>query len=307
MKDQYGNSIISGEEKLLSRIKRWVVRWGGKRGIKIVSALKYYRCCGKFPCLSKPETFGEKILWIKLNYYNPLYTLCADKIAVKKYVTEKLESAGYQSGNSLFPKTYAIYENAEDIKIAELPVKFVLKPNHASGRVIICVDKTKLSERIIHNEASAWLKQNFYYEEGEWQYKDIIPQIICEELLEEDIIDYRIYCFDGKPSFVRTTRHNSQAKTGYSANFYDTNWNELGCILKGDIRDVFSRPKKWSEMLEIARILSRDFFFVRVDLYEAGNKIYFGELTFTSHNGIMNFQPQEWNTRLGNMIKLPIQ
>ena len=45
------------------------------------------------------------------------------------------------------------------------------------------------------------------------------------------------------------------------------------------------KPKKLNEMLRIARILSRGFRYVRVDLYNIDGEIKFGEMTFTPAAG----------------------
>ncbi len=273
----------------------------GLVGRRIICILDYYRYYRKIPNLKNPTTIGEKIQWIKMYYYNPLYVKCADKVLVKDYVREKLGGGA----DNIFPRTYRIYENPEEIHLSELPVKFVLKPNHSTNKVLICTDKSQLDERKVIRTAKQWGQENFYYIHGEWQYKEIEPKIICEELLEEDIIDYRIFCFDGTPKFVRATKHSKEAKSGYTANFYDIDWKELGCVLKGDIKGDFNCPVKWKEMLRISEKLSEDFFFVRVDLYETGGKVYFAELTFTSHNGMMDFIPDKYNKIFGDMINIP--
>ena len=275
----------------------------GKIGRMIICLWDYILYYKKLPHLRHPVTLGEKIQWIKLYYYNPLYTQCADKIQVREYVSEKL-----RGGEDIrYPVTYRIYDSAEQLRLSELPEKFVLKPNHSSNKVIICKNKSLLNEEEVRKTAKRWLKENFYYHHGEWQYRDICPRLICEELLEDDIIDYRIFCFDSKPEFVRVTRHDKLAASGYVANFYDREWKEMGCLLKGDKKEIFPRPQKWKDMLIIAEKLAEDFFFVRVDLYECNGEVFFAELTFTPNNGLLQFEPKQFDRAFGDMLHLPIK
>ena len=40
--------------------------------------------------LENPQTFNEKLQWLKLHDHNPLYTTMVDKYAVKRYVADKI-------------------------------------------------------------------------------------------------------------------------------------------------------------------------------------------------------------------------
>jgi hypothetical protein len=57
-------------------------------------------------------------------------------------------------------------------------------------------------------------------------------------------------------------------------------------------------------MLETAGKLAKPFPCVRVDLYNINGKIYFGEMTFTSLGGLMDFYSDEFQLMAGSMIDL---
>jgi hypothetical protein len=57
-------------------------------------------------------------------------------------------------------------------------------------------------------------------------------------------------------------------------------------------------------MLEIASVLSKDQKHLRVDLYNVGTQIFFGELTLYHVSGFENWEPQEWDKKIGNWLEL---
>ena len=253
--------------------------------------------------LSNPRTFNEKIKWMSTHYRNPLYTRCADKVSVQGYVEEKL---GKEVADSLFCTKYGVWEHVEDIDIETLPNSFVFKSNHASGHVILCEDKTKLDWVQTKVTLNNWLRTNFFYMHGEWQYKNIKPKIICEELLDADIIDYRIFCFGGKPEYIKVTKHNNESKGGYDCALYYPDWTETEFTLAQNYGYLsVPKPADLDTMLEIARKLSKDFSFVRVDLYSVSGRTYFAELTFTPNSGCEWFTDESVDLRFGEMFKLP--
>lgn len=199
-----------------------------------------------------------------------------------------------------------MYKQAEEIDFAKLPEKFVLKTNHDCGSIFICTDKISFDKENAKQKLNQALQRNYAKKHLEYHYKYIKPCIICEEFLEgengDTPEDYKIYCFHGKPECIMVcTNRQKNLKLAY----YDLEWNQLD-YLKPEYmtNQMFSKPKKLNEMLEIAANLSKDFKFVRVDLYCVRDKIYFGELTFTPAAGIGIRQTDEALKYLGSLIKL---
>lgn len=206
--------------------------------------------------------------------------------------------------NYLVPQ-YGVYTSVEKINLDALPEEFILKPNHMSGTFIICKkgEKDKINWKEKADEMQCWLRENYYYFHGEWAYRNITPAIICEHLLSENITDYKIFCVGGEPLLGNII--NSRDDMGrFNREWVDMNFQQIKFCPKEENEKPFKRPAHWKEMIEVAKVLAEAFPFVRVDLYEAEGKIYFGELTFTPSNGFMETMPEEWNKKLGRLYDL---
>lgn len=250
--------------------------------------------------LEHPKTYNEKLQWIKLYDRKPEYTVYADKYKVRKYIAEKI-------GEKYLIPLIGMYKKAEDIPWDELPERFVLKCNHASGTNIICTDKSKLDYSSAEKKLNAWLKLNAFWGGREWSYKDIEPCIICEEYLEtEDGLtpnDYKIMCFNGVPKLIQVHHDRYGAHT---LDFMDENWKKTG-IIQGppNSTDEIPKPEEFDEMMEIARNLSRDMYYARVDLYIVRHRVLFGEITMYPTSGFCLFDDPNTDIMLGEWIKLP--
>ena len=252
--------------------------------------------------LKEPQTFNEKIQWLKLYDRKPEYSNMVDKYEVRKYITEKI-------GEEYLIPLVGVYEKFEDINFEKLPDQFVLKPNHTSGNVFICTDKSNINYNKLKKEVNAWLKRRYYWVHREWQYKDVKPKIICEKYLKDDSLDglkdYKFMCFNGevKCSFICSNR-NSQK--GLNIDFYDMDWNLLPFQRHYPRSGILiPKPKNFDKMVEISERLSRNIPFVRVDFYETNGQLYFGELTFHPGSGYEEFTPESYDYLLGSWIKLP--
>lgn len=245
--------------------------------------IHYRRVFGKKLNLKNPQTFNEKILWLKLNKYikDPLVAQCVDKVKVRDYV----KSCGCEK---ILNEVIGVYDSAEDIPWDELPNQFVLKWNFGAGMNIVCSDKNKLDKDTIIKKMKKWGKNRYWLLHSEMQYKYTIKKIICEKYLsdknEKSLPDYKVYCFNGEPKaiFVMHDR-NDKLKT----EFYDTEWNLLENTSKYEKPDKNTpKPKCLVQMLKVSKKLSIPFPFVRCDYYIVDDKLYFGELTFTPAGGL---------------------
>lgn len=253
--------------------------------------------------LKNPQTFNEKIQWLKLYNRNPKYTKYVDKYLVRKYIAETI-------GEEYLIPLLGVYDNVEEINWDLLPNEFVLKCTHGSGCNIICTDKNKLNIKTTQKQLKKWMRTNWFWYGREWPYKNLKPRIICEKLLVdekgEEIKDYRFFCFDGEPSFVAIDFSiNDKSKT--RRNLYDLDWNlmEDSISYPRELIKVIERPEKLNEMIKLSGKLAEDIPHVRVDYYYIDNKIYFGEMTLYHQAGFAKFQSHEFNKKLGTMIKLP--
>lgn len=265
--------------------------------------LQYKNRMGKELSLEKPQTFNEKLQWLKLYDRNPEYTKMVDKYEAKKYVA-------YIIGEEYIIPTLGVYDRFEDINFEILPNQFVIKCTHDSGGLIICKDKTKLGIGEARKKINKSLKKNYYYSGREWPYKNVKHRIIVEKYMKEEneeLKDYKFFCFNGKVKFFKI---DFDRFINHRANYYDINGKILPFgeeICPPDFtRDIYL-PKNLKKMINLAERLSKNIKFLRVDFYEINNKIYFGELTFYPAAGFGRFIPDEYDKILGDMLKLPIE
>jgi len=253
--------------------------------------------------LNNPKTFNEKLQWLKLNDRKPEYKNMVDKYEVRKYIADKI-------GEEYLIPLLGVWDKFEDIDFEQLPNQFVLKPNHTSGNVFICKDKSKINYEKLKKEINSWLNRKYYWVHREWPYKNIKPRIICEKYMVDEsgveLKDYKLFCFNGsvKCSFVGLNRNSSY---GLNVDFYDLDWKLMPFERHYPNSGlIIPKPQNYDKMIKISELLSKDIIFVRVDFYEANGRLYFGELTFFPGPGFNEFTPESYDYLLGSWIKLPI-
>lgn len=265
----------------------------------------YYRLrVGKKLNLSNPITLNEKLQWLKFNYRFPLQSIVSDKLLVRDYVSKKI-------GSSYLIPLIGSWDSFDDISFTDFPKQFVLKCNHDSGGLVVCTDKKNFNMKKAKKKIEKSLKSNFYYIGREYQYRNIKPKIICEEFISDNgniPMDYKIYCFNGKPDVIlvckdRFSNHSHKASYLY----FDQEWNFIP-LNKGDqnLQNVdVPKPKNLDIMLQIAKKLSQDFIFARIDLYNINGKIYFGEVTLSPNSGFDADITYETDLLFGNKLVIP--
>lgn len=262
---------------------------------------KYYTKTGNRLNVLEPQTFNEKLQWLKLYDRKEKYTEMVDKYAVKEYVANII-------GEEYIIPTLGIYNNFDEIDLEKLPNKFVIKCTHDSGGLIVCKNKKELDIKRARKKINKSLKTNYYYCGREWPYKNVKPRIIVEKYMEDkktkELRDYKFFCFNGIPKlmFIATDRGKKETKF----NYYDLKFNKLEIKqhYPNDDRVIF-KPQNFDKMIELSKKLSKGIPHVRVDWYEINGKMYFGELTFYHFSGFEPFKPEEWDYRLGEWLQLP--
>ena len=265
--------------------------------------IKYYFVMGKKLDLLKPKTFNEKLQWLKLYDRNPEYAKMVDKYEAKKYVSNIV-------GDEYVIQTLGIYNNFEEIDFDNLPNQFVIKPTHTSGNIFICKDKNKINYKELNKTINKWLKRKYYYIHREWAYKNVKPKIIIEKYMatekQKELIDYKFFCFNGEPKFIYVSEGLSNHKTA-KISFADMNYKKTEFYRKDykPFTNLPPKPKNFEKMKELAKKLSKNIPFVRVDFYEIENKVFFSELTFYPCAGYIPFEPEKYDKILGDMLELP--
>lgn len=270
---------------------------------KLYIKLQYKNFTDKKLNFNNVSSFNEKIQWLKLYDRRPEYSMMVDKYEVREYISNVI-------GNKYLIPLLGVYNNFDEIDFDTLPNQFVLKPNHTSGDVYICKDKTKIDYKTLQKEIKQWLKKRYYLVHREWPYKNISPKIICEKYMvdktEDELKDYKLMCFNGevKCTFVCSNRNSL---TGLNIDIYDSDWNLMPFERPSHPNSgiLVDRPRNYKKMIKYAELLSKDIPFLRVDFYEINGDLYFSELTFYPGSGLESFKPDSYNDLLGSWLKLP--
>lgn len=276
---------------------------------KLYLQLRFFFEKGRILNFKTPRTFCEKMQWLKLYNRNPEYTKMVDKYAVKEYVADKI-------GEGYIIPTLGVWNSIDEIEWDILPNQFVLKTTHGGGGggVVICKDMTIFDKLDACRKLRSSLSKNGYVTQREWPYKNVPKRIIAEKYMTEshpqqedgDLADYKFYCFNGEPTYCQVIRDR---RTKETIDFYDMEWNHMPFVglnpIVGNGDSPVARPANLDIMIEICRKLSKSIPFVRIDLYYINGKIYFGEITFFPATGLGKFEPEEWDEKLGDLIKLP--
>lgn len=251
--------------------------------------------------LDDPKTYNEKIQWLKLYDSTPLKTQLSDKYRVREWIKEKI-------GEEYLIPLLGVWDSFDEIDFERLPEKFVLKANHGCGWNVIVTDKSSFNKAEAKEKFDLWMNTNFAYNVGlELQYRNIEPKIIAEEYIEnfdEDINDYKVFCFHGKADSIMML---TERKKGLKMAFYDLEWNQLPFTYSYPRnQEVMPKPENLEQLIFLAESLAEGFAHVRVDFYIMNDgSIKFGEMTFTSGGGTCVWNPPEQNLIYGEKIKLP--
>lgn len=286
--------IISNRELRLKLIN--LLRFiPDKPYLKMVYRIK----TGKKLNLKQPKTFCDKLNWMKLYDRHPEHTRLVDKVAVRDYLKEVL-------GEDICIPMLGAWDHYDEIDFDTLPEKFVLKCNHDSGSVKIITDKAAINHAEMRSFYESRLKQNPFVLGREYPYRDVCPKIYAEQYMvpqgDQDINDYKFFCFHGKPEilFVATER-----STDCKFDFFDMEFRHLDIVnIHPQSEHSVPKPQTFEEMKRLAAKLSAGMKFVRIDLYEINGKVYFSEFTMYHAGGFWPMTPEEWEYKLGDLIQL---
>ena len=264
--------------------------------------IKFRLAMGKRLNLKEPQTFSEKLQWLKLYDRRPEYTTMVDKYAVKEYVSKII-------GKEYVIPTLGVWDKVEDIDWNALPSQFVLKCTHDSGGLVVCKNKNVLDKDAAILKLNKCLKNNYFYQNREWPYKNVPHRVFAETYMEDEfgeLRDYKFFCFDGevKALFIATDR--SKGDHAVKFDFFDENFHHLPFTNGHPNADVLpAKPAKFEEMKELAAKLSKGIPHARIDFYEVDDRVYFGEITFYHWSGTKPFSPEEWDYKFGSWLQLP--
>lgn len=299
------NPVLNKVFKPVLKISEWM----GLNHPKTFAKIRYFARFHKFLDLEHPKTLNEKMLYMSLCTDTTEWTRLADKYRVREYIHE----CGL---DSTLVELYGAWERAEDCDFEKLPNQFVLKCNHGSGDIMIVKDKNAIDQTKIKALFQKELDTPYGAVESGHHYLRIKPMLIAEELLVNDeiskqysssLIDYKIWCFNGKPTYIFTC--SNREKHGCEIMIYDLNWNahpewvKFSSTYRKPSR-LLPKPINFDRLYNTAVKLSEPFPILRCDLYSIENKVYFGEMTFTSLGGLMDYFTPEFLLICGDIIDI---
>ena len=270
---------------------------------KLYLELRFIQRMHKRLNLKNPQTYSEKLQWLKLYYHEPLLIKLVDKAEVKAWAAERI-------GEEHIIPTLGVWDSFDDIDFNTLPDQFVLKCTHDSGGICIVPDKSQFDVNAAKKKLTSRLAKNYYWHTREWPYQFVKPRIIAEKYMVDEsgyeLKDYKFFCFDGKVKylFIATDRSVKGQETKFD--FFDDQFNHLPIKNGHENADrKLACPPGFEEMKKFAAILSKGFPEARVDFYDIDGQVYFGEITFYHWGGLMPFEPEEWDRIFGDQIILP--
>lgn len=293
----------------IRKIAKRAVSALGKRHPETVVRIRYFMRFHKVPNISAPKNLNEKIQFLSLRTDTREWTRLTDKYGAREYIHE----CGL---DDILVPLLGKWDRAADIDFDKLPESFVIKATHGSGDCMIVKDKGKCDIEGMRSQIDATLHETYGLSEGNMHYSRIRPAVVAEKLLENDpasarysesLIDYKIWCFNGKAHYIWVC--TDRTKSSANVMTYDTDWNAHPeySVFNSHYRRgaVIPKPVGLDRMLEVAEILARPFPVVRVDLYNLDGQVYFGEMTFTSLGGLMDFYTPQFLDHAGSLIELP--
>ncbi|MBQ6130991.1 MAG: hypothetical protein IJL12_01435 [Selenomonadaceae bacterium] len=268
-----------------------------------ILAQDFQRRTGKPLNFANLKTYTEKMQWLKLYDATPLKSRLADKFLVRSWVTEKI-------GAQYLIPLLGVWDSFDDIDFNALPEQFVLKCNHGSGMNVVVRDKHAFDKQRAREKLNAWLAEDFGLFFLELHYTRINRKIIAEKFMQDgdapDLTDYKFWCFGGKPTYCKVITGRTQSAR---LDYFDMNWQHMNFEQNNrpnsEHPEQIPLPKNFELMKELAAKLAEGFAHVRVDFYEIGGRVYFGEMTFTPGAGNFSFKSEGTDEHLGSLLTLP--
>ncbi|MCU4674238.1 hypothetical protein N7931_01215 [Catenovulum sp. 2E275] len=275
----------------VSLYKRWRIF---KTQCRFLKKHKYW------PNIAHPKTFSEKIQHRKFFGNQPLYSICADKFAVREYVKTKV-------GEQYLVPLIDVVEQPEQLNYQQYGDQFVIKTTHDSGGVYIYRNGQFDKNNVIGRIKKSLLKDTGILRDEPW-YSAIKPKIMVESLLQtssgELPSDYKFHMFNQGDDIEFFLQVDYDRDGDHHRSIYDSAKQLINLSIKTKSKNKpLAKLDNYDEMVWVAKQLAADFDYVRVDLYNFDGKIYFGELTFAHGSGFRRFKPAHYDKEWGQLWK----
>lgn len=263
----------------MSGIVRDAFGWAATQVQRIQVRRQFRRHMGFDGNFENPRTHQEKMQFRKIYGNHEFYALVADKYRVREYVANRV-------GAQYLIPLLAVHDRLEPQHFDALPDRFIIKANHGCKWNQVVRDKSTLDIAATVRRFNKYVRARYGRNSGERHYAFIKPKIVIEELLEGNTggcpWDYSFFSYNSPSGFDYA--YSIVAPDGRAAAFTRKGEMLVNRIPLEELAPHLN-PPNFGQMVQVARALSADFDFVRVDLYTVGSSVYFGELTCTPHQG----------------------
>jgi len=288
---------------LIKRLRYWVRGkiWHREWFMLPVLTRRFRRHYGRWPNLLKPTTYHDK-LFIRIAFdRRPVLSVMADKVKARGYVSQRLGRDDKQA------RLLGVAYSTDDLAEFDLPARYIIKGNHASGLVRIVTEDAPITPAELAALVAAWVAEDYGRYSLEWIYLKIRPAAVFEELLSHNGLpprDVKFYCFGGRVEYIQVQEDLLGGVTKSIFN-RDRQWLDLsvGTIPRGETPDPL--PLRLDAMIAVAETLAAGMDYLRVDTLDLGDRFYVGELTTTPDGGSGQFTPPHWDAVFGAHWKLP--
>ncbi len=280
---------------VVGRRQRLVDEFVARLPLTAKRELLYRRMHGRRPG-RPPERFSEKINWRIVHDRRPVIARLGDKLAMKEYATGVCPDLRV-------PQVLWTGTDLADLP-ADLPERWVLKPNHGTMRVHIVVGDPDLPR--LRQVSTGWLDEPLYRLRGEWVYSQARRLLLAEEFLGRPgtlPVDHKFLVFGGRVRLVQVD--SGRLTPDHTRQLYTPEWEPFDTAEHGAAQGVVTAaPAALPEMLAVATALGRAFDFIRVDLYDVDGVVWFSELTPYPGAGLVRYDPA-FDRLLGSWWELP--
>jgi len=260
-------------------------------GDNFFTFLRFIQDHGRLP--GRKMNFNDYLYHLKTSgeASNPLRAFVTDKEFAKLYITGVV-------GDEYVVPTIAILRSPEEAVSFDYPPQCCIKPTHLSGHIIF----RREGEPVDLKKIVSWFSLSHYLNSREANYKTLEPKVIVEPILFENdnLHDFKIFCYKGEPKLIQV---DVNRYISHERKFYDLNWQEMPFTLNFPLyKGAIEKPENLDVMLRVAGDLSKNFEFIRIDLYSSGTQVYVGELTSFPGNIEGNFIPPESEEQASSIL-----
>lgn len=273
-----------------------------KQSPKFASKLLFWKKFKHNINLENPQTFNEKLMWLKLYEDLEYKAKLSDKVEMRNYIT----TLGLEQ---LLVPMIDIVDYVEDIIFEQLPRRFVLKCTHGPEFTIICTDKRQLDYPKTRQQLAQWMAIDYSLINAEIQYANIKPQIIIEHFIgpanNEMPITYKIHCFHGAAKIIELAvkgKNSKEQSMMLTPDWQDTHYMKVPFTCDA----AQYKPQQLEELLALAQKISKTSTYMRVDFSIVEGEIYFDELLFTPAACLNDAIHEQANQLLGQWLNLNI-